>query len=229
MSSYIVAFMVTNYKGSLKNTDKFGVYARPEAQNFTDYGVEIGIAMLDTLSDYFNISYYSVANVEKMDMAAIPDFGAGAMENWGLLTYRETNIIYNNETSPNLSQQRIAAVIVHEQAHMWYGDLVTCKWWSEAWLNEGFARYFQYMGTAMHYTDWDLEEQFVVEQLQGSMQLDSTDGTHPMTSPVSTKKEASGIFDNISYNKAASILRMLSYYVGHDKFQQILQRHLSEQ
>jgi aminopeptidase N len=128
MSSYIVAFMVTNYKGSLKNTNQFGVYARPEAQQFTDYAVEIGIEMEKRLSNYFNISYYGVANVEKMDMAAVPDFSAGAMENWGLLTYRETNILYDPQTSTNLNQQRIAAVIVHEQAHMWYGDLVTCKW-----------------------------------------------------------------------------------------------------
>jgi aminopeptidase N len=85
------------------------------------------------------------------------------------------------------------------------------------------------MGTAFHYDDWDLEQQFVVENLEQSMQLDSTDNTHPMTSSVYTKKEASDIFDNISYNKAASILRMLSYFVGRDNFQRILQRHLREQ
>ncbi|KAG5684937.1 hypothetical protein PVAND_014145 [Polypedilum vanderplanki] len=228
MSTYLVAFMVTNYKGSLKNTNNFGVYARPEAQKTTEYAVEIGIEMLKILSDYFNINYYEVDNVEKMDMAAIPDFSAGAMENWGLLTYRETNILYNPETSSNLNQQRIAAVIVHEQTHMWYGDLVTCKYWDYTWLNEAFARYFQFMGTKMFYNNWDLEEQFVIENLQQSMQLDSTDATHPMTSPAYTKKEASDIFDNISYNKGSSILRMLSYYVGHDNFQRILRRHVSE-
>lgn len=114
-------------------------------------------------------------------------------------------------------------------AHQWFGDLVTCNWWSETWLNEGFARYFQYFGTKMveGYTDWDLEEQFVVENLQQSMQLDSTDSTHPMTNPqVKTKADSSGMFDNISYNKAASIIRMLSYYITQAKFQETLKTYL---
>jgi aminopeptidase N len=122
-------------------------------------------------------------------------------------------------------------VIAHEQAHQWFGDLVTCNWWSETWLNEGFARYFQYFGTKMitGYTDWDLEEQFVVENLQQSMQLDSTTDTHPMTNPlVKTRADASGMFDNISYNKAASIIRMLSYYIGEAKFKETLQHYLKE-
>lgn len=122
---------------------------------------------------------------------------------------------------------KIVAVIAHEQAHMWFGDLVTCNWWSETWLNEGFARYFQYFGTKLIYGTWDLEEQFVSEQLQVSMQLDSTDRTHPMTdNSVQTKAEASGMFDGISYSKAAAILRMLSYYIGMDKFKLTLNKHL---
>ena len=85
--------------------------------------------------------------IEKMDMAAIPDFSAGAMENWGLLTYRERNLLFEEDSTTLSAQQAIAAVIAHEQAHMWFGDLVTCDWWSYTWLNEGFARFFQYFGT----------------------------------------------------------------------------------
>lgn len=95
-------------------------------------------------------------------------------------------------------------------------------------MNEGFARYFQFLGTAMVEKDWDLEEQFVVENLQQSMQLDSTDATHAMTSVVNTKSDASAVFDNISYNKAASIIRMFSYYVGLADFQKVLQNHLTD-
>jgi aminopeptidase N len=115
---------------------------------------------------------------------------------------------------------------------MWFGDLVTCNWWSETWLNEGFARFFQYFGTKEIYNDWDLEEQFVVENLQQSMQLDSTDRTHPMTdNTVATQAQSSAMFDNISYNKAASVLRMLSYYLGtttdNKKFKDTLNYHLN--
>lgn len=123
--------------------------------------------------------------------------------------------------------QQIVAVIAHEQAHQWFGNSLTCKWWSETWLNEGFARYYQFFGTQWLRADWDLEEQFVVENHQQSMQLDATEDTHPMTDPsVSTKAQASGIFDNISYNKAASIIRMLSHHIGVDKFKQTQQEYL---
>lgn len=127
-----------------------------------------------------------------------------------------------------INHQQIVAVIAHEQAHQWFGDSLTCKWWSETWLNEGFARYFQYFGTAWLKTDWDLEQQFVVEQIQQAMQLDSTDDTHPMTDPsVETKAQASGIFDNISYNKGASFLRMLSHHINETKFKETLNKYLT--
>ncbi|CRK90924.1 CLUMA_CG004613, isoform A [Clunio marinus] len=230
MSTYLLAFIVSKYKAKQNSDGSFGVWARPEAEEQASLALEFGQNMLEIFGNYLGISYYetnNVKNVTKMDMAAVPDFSAGAMENWGLLTYRETGVLYYPDDTPTLSEQRIVAVIAHEQAHMWFGDLVTCKWWSETWLNEGFARYFQFFGTAMIYDDWELEEQFVVENLQQSMQLDSTDDTHPMTNPnVNTKPEASGIFDNISYNKAACIIRMLSHYIGMEKFEEILNHYL---
>lgn len=169
-------------------------------------------------------------------------------QNFGLLTYRETLSLYYPEDTTSLQEQRviliflklivftefflsqIVAVIAHEQAHQWFGDLVTCKWWSETWLNEGHARYFQYFGTKMIKTTWDLEEQFVVENHQQSMQLDSTDQTHPMTDKtVASQADASRIFDNISYNKAASIIRMMSYYLeSQTKFYDVLKKYLND-
>lgn len=111
---------------------------------------------------------------------------------------------------------------------MWFGDLVTCKWWSETWLNEGFARYFQYFATGMLREDWEMEEQFVVENLQQSMQLDSTDNTHPMTDlTVNTQAQASAMFDNISYNKGASVIRMLSHFIGMEAFKATLNHYLN--
>ncbi|CAO1393773.1 unnamed protein product [Diamesa tonsa] len=228
MSTYLLAFIVSDYEGMESTDGKFGVFARPESKPHTEYALNFGIESLKALGDYLGVDYYSVNNVEKMDMAAIPDFSAGAMENWGLLTYREALVLFDPKTTSTLSQQRVAAVIAHEQAHQWFGDLLTCKWWEYTWLNEGFARYFQYFGTEMvaSASNWDLEYQFVVENLQQSMILDSSENTHPMTHNVNTPSEVSGIFDNISYNKGGSILRMLKHMIGADKFQATLKHYL---
>jgi aminopeptidase N len=119
-------------------------------------------------------------------------------------------------------------VISHEIIHMWFGDLLTCQWWEHTWLNEGFARYFQYHGTAMVERDWDLEHQFVIDQLQGVFQFDSTDSTHPMSHPVNSPSEVSGIFDNISYNKGGVFLRMIKTLIGDRNFQMVLQKYVKD-
>lgn len=146
MSSYLLAFIVSEF--TQRNNSKFGVIARPEYYNQTEYSFTVGQQILAALDSYFGINYYEMGN-DKMHMAAIPDFSAGAMENWGLLTYRERALLYDKESTTLSAKQSIAAVVAHEQTHMWFGDLVTCDWWSYTWLNEGFARYFQYFGTAM--------------------------------------------------------------------------------
>uniref|UniRef100_A0A182QKF0 Aminopeptidase n=1 Tax=Anopheles farauti TaxID=69004 RepID=A0A182QKF0_9DIPT len=226
MSSYLVAFIVAPYQ--VNERDGMGILARPEAQNQTQYSLDVGIKLLDALGKWIDYPYSNVPAMTRMYMAAVPDFSAGAMENWGLLTYRETNILYRSDDSTSLQQQRIAAVISHEIAHQWFGDLVTCEWWDVTWLNEGFARYYQYFGTALVETDWDLEHQFVVEQLQGVMQMDSLMSTHPMTHPVYTQAQASGIFDNISYNKGAVTLRMMEHYLGKETFQTALRAYVKD-
>lgn len=146
MSTYILAFTVSEFNE--RGNGDFGVLARPEFYEQTHYGFEVGPKILKELDKYLGVKYYSMG-VDKMHMAAIPDFAAGAMENWGLLTYRERALLYDEGRSPLSSKQSIASVIAHEQAHMWFGDYVTCKWWSYTWLNEGFARYFQYFATHM--------------------------------------------------------------------------------
>lgn len=141
MSTYILAFIVSEFNE--RYDGEFGVIARPEFYQQTEYAYDVGKLSLNDLSEYFNISYYSMGN-DKMHMAAIPDFSAGAMENWGLLTYRERVLLYEEGSTTLSAQQNIARIVAHEQAHMWFGDLVTCEWWSYTWLNEGFATYFQY-------------------------------------------------------------------------------------
>lgn len=149
MSTYLLAFIVSEFTVRENTQQTFGVVARPEASAQTQYALDIGQAILQKLDEWTDYPYASVPEMTKMHMAALPDFSAGAMENWGLLTYRETNLLYDADVTTDLGQQRIAAVISHEQAHMWFGDLVTCDWWSLTWLNEGFGRFFQYFGTAI--------------------------------------------------------------------------------
>nr|AGT95896.1 aminopeptidase N [Aedes aegypti] len=226
MASYLLAFIVADYEVNEK--DGMGILARPEALNQTDYSLQSGIDLLREIGTWIDYPYSSVPEMTRMYMSAVPDFSAGAMENWGLLTYRESNILYRKDDSTSLQQQRIAAVISHEIAHQWFGDLVTCEWWDVTWLNEGFARYFQFFGTALVEKNWDLGLQFVVEQLQGVMQMDSLESTHPMTHNVYTPSQVSGIFDSISYNKGAVTLRMVEHLITTEKFQNALRQYIKE-
>lgn len=226
MATYLLAFIVADYEVNEK--EGMGILARPEARNQTDYSLNAGIDILAALGKWIDYPYSDVPEMTRMYMSAVPDFSAGAMENWGLLTYREANILYREDDSTSMQQQRIAAVIAHEIAHQWYGDLVTCEWWDVTWLNEGFARYFQYFGTAEVEKTWDLEHQFVVEQLQGVMQMDSLQSTHPMTHNVYTPSQVSGIFDNISYNKGAVVLRMVEHILTTAKFKTANQNYIKE-
>ncbi|XP_064552682.1 membrane alanyl aminopeptidase [Drosophila montana] len=224
MSTYLLAFIISEF--TVRKDDQFGVLARPEFYAQTQYSFNVGRLILEEMGKYLNLSYYTLGN-DKMDMAAIPDFSAGAMENWGLLTYRERSLLVDESATTLSSRQSIAAVVAHEQAHMWFGDLVTCKWWSYTWLNEGFARFFQYFGTAFVETEWELEKQFVVDQLQSVMAMDSTNATNPLSDPNTyTPAHLSRMFNSISYNKGATFIRMIEHTMGTENFQKSLQEYL---
>ncbi|KAG0694651.1 Glutamyl aminopeptidase [Chionoecetes opilio] len=159
-------------------------------------------------------------------MIAIPDFISGAMEHWGLITYRETNLLYDDLGSSSYNKQRVAAVVAHELAHMWFGNLVTLEWWDDLWLNEGFASYIEYKGVANYEKDWDMEGQFVVDDLHRVMALDGQLTSHPIVQPVNHPDEITEIFDTISYSKGASVLRMLEDFLGPEVFREGVSRFL---
>ena len=146
-------------------------------------------------------------------MIAIPDFAEGAMENWGLITYRDTALLYDKEKSSSKDKQRVAEVIAHELAHQWFGNLVTMKWWSDLWLNEGFAEFMEYKGTEAAEPDWFMSEQFVFTELVRAMRADQSSFTHSIALNVSDPVEIREIFDDISYGKGAAILRFYFYQV----------------
>ncbi|XP_076637043.1 uncharacterized protein LOC143349583 [Colletes latitarsis] len=220
MSTYLVAFIISDFK--YLGDDKFKVWARPNAIDQARYAVSIGPKALDHLSKLFKQDY----QISKMDMVAVPDFSAGAMENWGLVTYRESRLLYDEDTTSDAAKQSIAAVIVHELTHMWFGNMITFEWWSYLWLSEAFARYYQYFGTAQIEKSWSMEDQFIVEQHQTALAADGLESSKPMTRQVSNSMDVSGAGDTITYNKGASILRMMNAIFGKDVFEAGLQNYL---
>ncbi|XP_011260493.3 aminopeptidase N-like [Camponotus floridanus] len=223
MSTYLVAFVISEF--SFVNQDKFQVWSRTSVIDQTNYALKIGTTALELLGNMFQQKYY----LPKMDMIAVPDFGTtqtGAMENLGLVTYREPKMLYDEKESSVLAQQSVASVIIHELTHMWFGNLVTPEWWSYLWLSEAFARYFEYFGTAEVEKSWNMKEQFVVEQHESALIADGLDSSQSMTREVSNQSQLEGIADPVTYAKAASIVRMMSLMFGTNVFELALRDYL---
>ncbi|XP_050580172.1 putative aminopeptidase-2 isoform X1 [Bombus affinis] len=221
MSTYLVAFIISDF--SPVKADNFKVWAKPNAIDQAKYALNIGMQGLDYLSKRFKQNY----QISKMDMVAVPDFSAGAMENWGLITYRESRLLYDENSTSDIAKQSIASVIIHELTHMWFGNMITPEWWSYLWLSEAFARYFQYFGTAQIEKSWNMEDQFLVEQHQTALAVDAIESSQPMTRNVTNSSQIRGVGDTITYNKGASILRMMNLVFGSDVFDATLQNYLN--
>ncbi|MCL4131802.1 UNVERIFIED_CONTAM: hypothetical protein GTU68_054331 [Idotea baltica] len=227
MSTYLVAFIVSDFVSISSNANDhvlFRVWARREAIYQAEYALSIGPDVLTYYEDYFSIPF----PLPKQDMAALPDFDAGAMENWGLITYRETALLYDPEQSGAYNRQRVGAVVAHELAHQWFGDLVSPAWWSELWLNEGFATYMEYHGLDALNPTFQMLEQFIANDLQYVFATDSLESSHPINVEVDDPAEIWELFDTISYSKGASIIRMMNYYLTEATFRQGLTNYLNE-
>ncbi|XP_013408526.1 uncharacterized protein LOC106172388 isoform X2 [Lingula anatina] len=227
MSTYLLAFVVCDFdyvENTTANGTKVRVWARPEAMNQTLYALQAGVRILGYFERYYAIDY----PLPKQDMIAIPDFAAGAMENWGLITYRETALLYDPKVSSASNKQRVAVVVSHELAHQWFGNLVTPLWWDDIWLNEGFASYVEYLGVDYIEPTWKMMEQFLVEDLEYVFKLDGLASSHPIYVPVGHPDEINEIFDRISYSKGASIIRMMSSFLTEDTFKKGLTLYLNK-
>uniref|UniRef100_A0A8C7DQE4 Aminopeptidase n=1 Tax=Oncorhynchus kisutch TaxID=8019 RepID=A0A8C7DQE4_ONCKI len=206
MSTYLLAFTVSDFDsiGSTHERVDIKTYARPEAikAGQAKYAASItgNILAFYESPGVFKMNY----PLSKLDQIALPDFSAGAMENWGLVTYRETALLYEEGVSSTSNKEWIATVIAHELAHQWFGNLVTMKWWNDLWLNEGFATYISYMGVDHIEPTWNIKDLIVLNDIQTVFQVDSLASSHPLSSKeddVQTSSDITQLFDSITYSK----------------------------
>jgi puromycin-sensitive aminopeptidase len=227
MSTYLLAFVYgeMGYKeAKTKSGIKVRAYATPDNVKFTDFSLDVAVKCLDYYEDYFGIKY----PLEKCDMIALPDFASGAMENWGCITYREQCMLVDPENTSIPTKQYVAMVVAHELAHQWFGNLVTMRWWTDLWLNEGFASWIEYMAVDHIFPDWQMWTQFAVDEQQRAFKLDALEHTHPIEVAINHPDEIRTIFDTISYSKGASAIHMLNSYLGSETFRDGLRHYLKK-
>ncbi len=226
MSTYLVAFIV----GPFEATDPVDVNGVPlrivhpiGKGHLTDYSLEAGAFALEFFSKYYGIPYPG----QKLDMVAVPDFAFGAMENLGCITYREVLLLVDRDRSTEPELLRVADVIAHEIAHMWFGDLVTMEWWNGIWLNEAFATFMATMASDNFNPDWGRWKQFSLERSM-AFDVDSLKSTRPIEIEVNSPVDAEGMFDLLTYEKGGSVLRMLEQFLGEEEFRDGISYYLNK-
>ncbi len=225
MSTYLVAFIV----GPLDVTDPVDVDGTPlrvvyprGKGHLTPYALEVGAFCLRYFADYYGIVYPG----DKLDLVAVPDFAFGAMENLGCVTFREVLLLVDPDEVTKPELQNVTDVIAHELAHMWFGDLVTMKWWNGIWLNEAFATFMEMSATDAFRPEWDRWVDFGLSRT-AAFDVDALKSTRPIEYPVVSPDDAEGMFDILTYEKGAAVVRMLEQFLGPDTFRDGIRRYLS--
>jgi aminopeptidase N/puromycin-sensitive aminopeptidase len=224
MSTYLVAFLVGDFQCTAGEQDGVAIRscATPDKVGLTPYGLEVGKFMLHYYNRYFGIPY----PLKKLDFIAIPDFEAGAMENFGAITYRETALLLDEKTASVESKRLVAVDIAHEMAHQWFGDLVTMQWWDNVWLNEGFATWMENKAVAAMYPDWHMED-IVADDLDQTLNIDAAPTTRPIRAKAETPDEINQMFDSIAYGKAGHVLVTVENFIGPETFRQGVHNYLT--
>ena len=227
MSTYLLYLGVGKFvqeKSRHGGTELYAAYAdRPTVKINTEFSFDATRKVLDYYESYFGIPF----QLPKLHNVAVPEFAYGAMENWGAITYREILLHVDKDTSIR-ARKSVAHVIAHEIAHMWFGDLVTMKWWDDLWLNESFATFMDFKSTHQAYPDWKVWQDFVRTSTSGAMGRDALTKTHPIMARVHDPEEIEELFDEISYGKGASILRMIEAYIGPENFKNGVRHYLQK-
>nr|CAD1829862.1 unnamed protein product [Ananas comosus var. bracteatus] len=226
MSTYLVAIVVGLFdyiEDKLPDGTKVRVYCQVGKSSQGKFALDVAVKSLQLYENYFAVPY----PLPKLDMVAIPDFVGGAMENYGLVTYQETALLYDDRLSSASNKQSVAITVAHELAHQWFGNLVTMEWWTHLWLNEGFASWVSYLAVDSLFPEWKIWTQFLEDTAAGLM-LDALSESHPIEVEINHANEIDAIFDSISYDKGASVIRMLQSYLGAESFQQALASYIKK-
>jgi len=226
-STYLIALVVGEYEyveGESEEGIKVRVYTPLGKKEQGKFALDTSVKAITYYKDFYGISY----PLKKYDCIAIADFAMGAMENWGLVTFRESAVLVDPASTSAGTKQWVAIVVNHEMAHQWFGNLVTMEWWTHLWLNEGFASFMENTCTNDLYPEFGIWTQFVSNTLTDALELDALKNSHPIEVEVGHPSEVEEIFDNISYNKGASVIRMLHDFIGRDAFKAGMKDYLTK-
>ncbi len=225
MPTYLVAFVVGPLEVTEPKLTEGGVPIRiahpPGKGHLTPYALDAAVFCLDFFADWFDIPYPA----DKLDLVAVPDFAFGAMENLGCVTFREVLLLIDPDTATQPELERLVDVVAHELAHMWFGDLVTMGWWEGIWLNEAFATFMEMLATDAYRPQWQRWVSFGLSRT-AAFDVDALANTRPIEFPVVSPEDAEGMFDLLTYEKGAAVLRMLEQYLGAEVFQAGIRRYL---
>lgn len=226
MSTYLVAFIVGELEvteARVVNGTPIRIVHVPGKGHLAKFGMDVGAFALEFLEGYYDIDYPG----DKIDMVAVPDFAFGAMENLGCVTFRETLLLADLDTATDAELTRMADVISHELAHMWFGDLVTMAWWEGIWLKEAFATFMEVQTVDAFRSEWKRWEQFSRER-SAAFDVDSLASTRPIEFPVVSPDDAEAMYDILTYEKGAAVVRMLEQYLGEEEFRAGVHHYLTK-
>jgi puromycin-sensitive aminopeptidase len=227
MSTYLLAFIIGEFEyieGRTKDGVQIRVFTTAGKKHQGKFALDVAICSLEFYNDYFGIPY----PLPILDLIALPDFESAAMENWGAITFRETAMLVDEKNSSLSNKEWVAIVIAHEIAHQWFGNLVTMNWWTDLWLNEGFASYMENLCIDALFPQWHVWDLYLADRYTVALRLDSLANSHPIEIEVHHPNEINEIFDMVSYAKGSAVIRMIAEYIGADAFRDGLRHYLKK-
>lgn len=228
MSTYLVAFISGKFESIVSKTKRkvpIRVYAHKDDKELGKYALNVAVECLDFFEEYFGINY----PLPKLDLVTVPAFSGQAMENWGLITFRKSFLLFEEDSDSISHKKGVSSTVCHELAHMWFGNLVTMTWWNDLWLNEGFATWASSLALShlsKDLVDWEVWNEFINDEMESSMFHDSLTTSHPISVNVKEPSEIIQLFDSISYSKGACMIRMLESYIGKKEFKRGIRTYL---